>query len=87
MLECEGYKMFYGTATVTPKNPKFPPRTLTGTWLYKPEYHCWYVDGQSHAAEIVSDIHEINPVSVPRKKNQGAKHISDEFLEEANFEL
>lgn len=87
MLECEGYKMFYGTATVTPKNPKFPPSTLTGTWLYKPEYDCWYVDGQSYMAEIVSDIHEVNPVSVPRKKNKSANLMSDDFLEEANFEL
>lgn len=58
MLECEGYKMFYGTATVTPVNPKFPARDITGTWLYKPEHDCWYVNGESWPAEIVSDIRE-----------------------------
>lgn len=57
MLECEGYKMFHGTATVTPKY-KFPPQKITGTWLYKPEYDCWYVNGSSYMAEIVSDIQD-----------------------------
>lgn len=61
MLTCEGYKMFYGMATVTPVNPKFPQQTITGTWLYKPEYDCWYVNGESYPAEIVSDFHEVNP--------------------------
>lgn len=61
MLTCEGYKMFYGMATVTPINPKFPQQTITGTWLYKPEYGCWYVNGDSYPAEIVSDFHEVNP--------------------------
>ena len=50
MLTCEGYKMFYGMATVTPVNPKFPQQTITGTWLYKPEYDCWYVNGESYPA-------------------------------------
>ena len=57
MLECEGYKMFYGTARVSGVNPdKFPPRDITGTWLYKPEWNCWYVNGESFPAEIVSNM-------------------------------
>ena len=55
MMTCEGYKMFYGEATVTPINPKFPPRNILGTWLYKPEHNCWYVNGESFPAEIVDD--------------------------------
>lgn len=61
MLECEGYKMFKGVATVTPKNPQFPQKTIRGTWLYKPEWDCWYVNGGSYPAEIVSDIQEDKP--------------------------
>lgn len=58
MLKCEGYKMFYGEATVTPKNDRFPPFAVLGTWLYKPEYDCWYVNGSSYPASIVSDFKE-----------------------------
>lgn len=54
MLCCEGYKMFKGAAMVVPKNPKFPPRAERGTWLYKPEYDCWYVNGHSYPSEIVN---------------------------------
>lgn len=53
MLKCEGYMMFNGKAMVVPKNSKFPPREENGTWLYKPEYDCWYVNGHSYPAEIV----------------------------------
>lgn len=63
MLKCEGYKMFYGAATITPCNPKRPdlrPFDVTGTWLYKPEYDCWYCAGASYPADIVSDIREMN---------------------------
>lgn len=59
MLKCEGYKMFYGDATVTPKNDKFPARRIRGTWLFKPEWDCWYVNGQSFPASIVSDFEEV----------------------------
>ena len=58
MLKCEGYKMFSGSAVIRPKNPKFPPQTIKGTWLYKPEYDCWYVNGSSYMAEIVTDFME-----------------------------
>lgn len=58
MLECEGYKMFFGSADVVPVNPRFPKRTIRGTWLYKPEYDCWYVRGESFPAEIVKNIVE-----------------------------
>lgn len=53
MLKCEGYKMFRGKAVVISKNPKFPPLTEDGDWLYKPEYDCWYVNGHSYPAGIV----------------------------------
>lgn len=55
-LTCEGYKMFKGTATVRPKNPKFDAFNVYGTWLYKPEYDCWYVNGHSYPANIICDI-------------------------------
>lgn len=58
MLKCEGYKMFRGTMRVTPTNPKFPQVDITGDWLYKPEYDCWYCNGSSYMAficEVVND--------------------------------
>lgn len=58
MLKCEGYKMFYGSARIVPVNPVFPEKTEHGTWLYKPEYDCWYVNGSSYPAEIVTSIQE-----------------------------
>lgn len=60
MLTCEGYQMFYGSATITPKNHNFEPFELVGTWLYKPEYDCWYCAGNSFPAKIVSDCREMN---------------------------
>lgn len=82
MLECEGYKMFFGQATVTPKTDKFPVEVIVGTWLYKPEWDCWYVNGQSHHASIVSDFHELNPSAAPMKKREE----DIKFLEDCNFE-
>ena len=56
MLKCEGYMMFKGKATIIPKpfrGKVIPPYEQNGTWLYKPEYHCWYVNGHSYPEEIV----------------------------------
>ena len=58
MIKCEGYKAFHGRATIRPMNPKFPPFEVSGDWLYKPEYDCWYCRGSSYPAEIVTDIVE-----------------------------
>lgn len=58
MLKCEGYKMFKGTATIKPVNARMKPFKETGTWLYKPEYDCWYCNGSSYPAKIVTDIEE-----------------------------
>lgn len=58
MLKCEGYKMFRGKATIIPTNKAFGPFEVYGTWLYKPEYDCWYVKGDSYPASIVHDILE-----------------------------
>jgi hypothetical protein len=58
MLECEGYKMFSGFATFTPASDRFPKRVIWGTWLYKPEYDCWYVNGESFPAAFVSEFAE-----------------------------
>ena len=43
MLKCDGFKMFHGTATVTPVNGK-PPYEMSGTWLYNPEKDYWYCE-------------------------------------------
>lgn len=61
MLKCEGYQMFKGVMRITPTNPKFPAREIEATWLYKPEYDCWYGKGSSYAAaicEVVEDYTE-----------------------------
>lgn len=53
MLEVEGYKMFKGTMRITPKNATIDSFTKRATWLYKPEYRCWYSnDGRSFSEEI-----------------------------------
>lgn len=62
MLTCDGYKMFYGTARIVPKNDN-PPYEMRGTWLYKPEYDCWYCKDEtgwvtSMSADVVTDIYE-----------------------------
>lgn len=56
MICVEGYKAFRGTMRITPKNPEFPPRDITGDWLYKPEYDCWYGGGASFSAQICEVI-------------------------------
>ena len=58
MLKCEGYMMFRGSATIKPINTQFPPYTVKGDWLYKPEHDCWYCGGASYPDEIVTDIKE-----------------------------
>lgn len=58
MIKCEGYKAFHGSAVIKPTNPKFPPFEMRGDWLYKPEYDCWYCNGSSYPAEIVTEITE-----------------------------
>ena len=63
MLRCEGYKMFYGEATITPGNPKYPPQAIIGTWLYRPDNKTWSVNGHSYAERLVSDFHEVNPTA------------------------
>ena len=56
MLIYENYKMFKGTMTIKPITPKGYPQIesfdVTGTWLYKPEYTCWYCNGSSYPEDI-----------------------------------
>lgn len=59
MLQCEGYKMFKGTMAITPVSRNIPPFRKHGTWLYKPEYDCWYCnDSTSYTANICNVISE-----------------------------
>lgn len=63
MLECEGYWMFRGKATVIfPNGKTFCP---TATWLFKPDNNRWYITpcedfpcGTSFAEESVTEIVE-----------------------------
>lgn len=62
MLTCEGYKMFRGTATVTPVTD-LSPFDVTGVWLYKPDTQCWYCQpdkgfSRSFPAQLVSNFKE-----------------------------
>ena len=52
VLECEGYKMFEGHMMIYPKCLEIQPYSIEGTWLYKPEYDCWYCKGSSYPADI-----------------------------------
>lgn len=61
MLECEGYKMFKGSAFIRPTTVNFTPFHEIheiGTFLYKPDTKCWYVNGNSYPAEIVEQIED-----------------------------
>lgn len=52
MLICEGYKMFKGLM-------KVGSNVIEGTWLFKPEYKCWYCNGCSYpenVCEIIKDM-------------------------------
>lgn len=61
MLECEGYTMFRGTALVRPKTVNLSVMAVSGTWLYKPEFDCWYVGGRSYPSEIVEIVKDETP--------------------------
>ena len=52
MITVEGYKAFRGLMQITPKSAVFPPFTVAGDWLYKPDSDCWYCNGRSFAADI-----------------------------------
>lgn len=57
MIEVEGYKAFHGTLRITPVVP-YMPYELTGDWLYKPEYACWYGKGSSFPETICEVVEE-----------------------------
>lgn len=58
MLSVEGYKMFYGKMEIVPKTSSIPPSVVEGTWLYKPEYKCWYCKGWSYPEEICQVVED-----------------------------
>jgi hypothetical protein len=57
MIKVEGYRAFRGTMRITPKNG-IKPFEITGDWLYKPEYKCWYGNGQSFVAECCEAVRD-----------------------------
>ena len=59
MLECEGYKMMRGTMVIEPVSAE--PYKLRGTWLFKPEYRCWFCKGASYPEEIVTLYEDETP--------------------------
>ena len=58
MLQCECYMMFRGTMRITPLSGNCGYE-VTGTWLYKPEYDCWYCGGNSYPAEICEVVEDL----------------------------
>lgn len=60
MLTCEGYKMFFGAATVVPNGKKNEAYDVIGTWLYKPEFDRWCCAGNAYPATFVTDIRELS---------------------------
>jgi len=46
--------MFFGVCRITPKCESIAPFEERGTWLFKPEFSCWYCNGRSYSAEIVT---------------------------------
>lgn len=51
IISVEGYKAFFGTMKIIPKDPKYLPYEIFGEWLYKPDTDCWYCRGQSYSAK------------------------------------
>ena len=62
MLECEGYKMFRGTAVIVSNSVNMGTYPVSGTWLYKPEYDCWYCKGSSYPAKCVKVLRDEDAV-------------------------
>ena len=61
MIKVEGYKAFHGDMRITPKNSLYPPFYICDKdWLYKPEYDCWYGNGQSFCADTCEPIENNN---------------------------
>lgn len=53
MLESEGYKMFRGVGEIRHAVTGAKIKEVSGDWLYKPDWGCWYVNGHSYPAECV----------------------------------
>ena len=59
MINVEGYKAFHGTMRINyGKNSTIKPFEITADWLYKPEYKCWYGNGQSFEAECCEVVED-----------------------------
>jgi hypothetical protein len=57
MIAVEGFKAFHGTMLISPR-VAIEPFEITGDWLYKPEYKCWYGGGRSFPEEICKIVKE-----------------------------
>lgn len=67
MICLDGYRAFHGTMRITPTAPGYRGFEVTGDFLYKPEYKCWYcqpfggglsVSYEADICEIVDDMDE-----------------------------
>lgn len=50
--------MFFGAMQITPKVNGLKPFVIEGTWLYKPEYKCWYCKGFSYVEDICTIVND-----------------------------
>lgn len=51
MLGVDGYRMFRGTMIIEFISGT---KTVSGTWLYRPDTDCWYCAGCSYPSQICS---------------------------------
>ncbi len=63
MIKAEGYKAFHGTMRITPKRAGAEPFEITGDWIYKPEYDCWYGSGHSYMSGICEVVEDESVIS------------------------
>ena len=49
MLGVDGYRMFRGTMIIELISGR---KTVSGTWLYRPDTDCWYCAGCSYPSQI-----------------------------------
>lgn len=58
MIAVDGYLAFRGEMKIRPRSSSIEPFKISGDWLYKPEFDCWYGGGRSFSAEICEIIYD-----------------------------
>lgn len=85
MLRCEGFEMFEGIIKITPKN-NVKPYEEKGVILYRPDTYCFYVNGHSFSADVVTIVKDDTPVDYDKYNRLVMFHSPDEGLHHSIYE-